>query len=202
MRVALVPAQRIAGMVGWEDHGMAVTFDTLKAATRLREQADFSEKQATALVETFADGIVDNLATREDLKNTEHVLRSDLESTEQALRSDLEALRGDLEKTEQGLRADLEKTEQGLRADLEKSEQALRADLEKSEQALRADLEKSERALRSDLQKTEQGLRADLDRNTASLRNEMHKLENRMTLRLGGVIAAGIGIIVAVDKIF
>ena len=108
---------------------MAVTFDTLKAATRLREQADFSEKQATALVETFADGIVDNLATREDLKNTE---------------------------------------------------QALRSDLEKSEQALRADL----------------------DRNTASLRNEMHKLENRMTLRLGGVIAAGIGIIVAVDKIF
>ena len=86
---------------------MAVTFDTLKAATRLREQADFSEKQATALVETFADGIVDNLATREDLKNTEHVLRT-----------------------------------------------------------------------------------------------EMHKLEHRMTLRLGGVIAAGVAIIVAFDKLF
>ena len=97
---------------------MAVTFDTLKAATRLREQADSSEKQAAALVETFADGIVENLATREDLA------------------------------------------------------------------------------------KTEQGLRADLDRNTASLRNEMHKLEHRMTLRLGTVMAAGVAVIVAFDKLF
>ena len=144
---------------------MAVTFDTLKAATRLREQADFSEKQATALVETFADGIVDNLATREDLKKTE-----------QALRADLVELRGDLEKSEQGLHADLG--------------------------ALRGDLEKSEQALRNDLEKTEQGLRADLDRNTASLRNEMHKLEHRMTLRLGTVMAAGVAVIVAFDKLF
>ena len=137
---------------------MAVTFDTLKAATRLREQADFNEKQATALVETFADGIVENLATREDLAKTE------------------QALRGDLEKSEQGLHADLG--------------------------ALRGDLEKSEQALRNDLEKTEQGLRADLDRNTASLRNEMHKLEHRMTLRLGTVMAAGVAIVVAFDKLF
>ena len=130
---------------------MAVTFDTLKAATRLREQADFNEKQAAALVETFADGIVDNLATREDLAKTE---------------------------------------------------QALRGDLEKSEQALRNDLEKTEQALRTDMAKTEQGLRADLDRNTASLRNEMHKLEHRMTLRLGTVMAAGVAVIVAFDKLF
>ena len=148
---------------------MAVTFDTLKAATRLREQADFSEKQATALVETFADGIVDNLATREDLKNTEQALRADLEKAEHGLRADLGELRSDLEKTEQGVRGDLGKTE---------------------------------RALRGDLGKTEQGLRADLDRNVASLRNEMHKLEHRMTLRLGGVIAAGVGIVVAFDKLF
>ena len=86
---------------------MAVTFDTLKAATRLREQADFSEKQAAALVETFADGIVGNLATREDLAKTEQALRGDLEKSEQALRNDLE-------KTEQALRTDMAKTEQGV----------------------------------------------------------------------------------------
>ena len=38
-------------MVRWEHNGMAVTFDTLKAPTRLRKEADFDEKQAT----TFAD---------------------------------------------------------------------------------------------------------------------------------------------------
>ena len=46
-----------------------------------------------------------------------------------------------------------------------------------------------------------QGLRGDLDRNMASLRNEMHKLEHRMTLRLGTVIAAGVAIVVAFEKI-
>ena len=46
---------------------MAVTFDTLKAATRLREQGGFSEKQATELVATFADGFVENLATKDDV---------------------------------------------------------------------------------------------------------------------------------------
>ena len=71
---------------------MAVMFDTLKAATRLRQEADFDEKQATALVAMFADGIVDNLATREDLKNTEHVLRADLKKTEQGLRAEMHKL--------------------------------------------------------------------------------------------------------------
>ena len=61
---------------------MAVMFDTLKAATRLRQEADFDEKQATALVAMFADGIVDNLATREDLKNTEQGLRAEMHKLE------------------------------------------------------------------------------------------------------------------------
>ena len=47
MRAAIVLAQRIAGMVGSEHNGMAVTFDALKAPTRLRKEADFDEKQAT-----------------------------------------------------------------------------------------------------------------------------------------------------------
>ena len=48
---------------------MAVTFDTLKAATRLREEGGFSEKQATELVATFADGFVENLATKDDVEH-------------------------------------------------------------------------------------------------------------------------------------
>ena len=87
---------------------MAVAFDTLKAATRLREEAGFDEKQATALVQTFADRGVENLATREDLAGVRGeitVLRGDLENTELALRGDMEknvaSLRGDMHKLEQ-----------------------------------------------------------------------------------------------------
>ena len=48
---------------------MAAAFDTLKAATRLREEAGFEERQATVLVELFADryGDRENLATRDDV---------------------------------------------------------------------------------------------------------------------------------------
>ena len=69
-------------------------FDTLKAATRLREEAGFDEKQATALVQTFADRGVENLATREDLAaiRGEMATREDLA----AVRGEITVLRGDL----------------------------------------------------------------------------------------------------------
>ena len=48
---------------------MVVTFDTLKAARRLQDEAGFDEKQAAVLVSTFAEGVSDNLATKADLTN-------------------------------------------------------------------------------------------------------------------------------------
>lgn len=92
---------------------MAIAFDTLKAATRLQNEAGFNEKQARVLVATFAEGIGENLATKEDMA---------------ALRSEMEVLR-------------------------------------------------------------------------EVLRGEMRQLEQRMTIRLGAMIAAAVGIIVALDKL-
>ena len=71
-------------------------FDTLKAATRLREEAGFDEKQ--------------NLATREELA---------------AVRGEITVLRGDLEKTELALRGDMEKNVASLRGDMHKLEQRM-----------------------------------------------------------------------------
>ena len=128
---------------------MAVTFDTLKAATRLREKAGFDERQATELVATFADGFVENLATKDDVEH----------------------LRGDVEKLEVSLRGDVEKLEKKV--------------------ALRTDLEKLEVSLRGDMEKTE-----------AKMVGEMSKLAQRLTVRCGGAVGAGIGILVALDKLF
>ena len=88
---------------------MAVAFDALKAATRLQNEAGFNEKQARVLVATFAEGIGENLATKEDIA---------------MLRGEMEVLRG-----------------------------------------------------------------------------QMRELEQRMTVRLGAMIAAAVGIIVAMDKL-
>ena len=128
---------------------MAVTIDTLKAAKRLREEGGFDERQATALVATFADGFVENLATKDDV-----------ERLEVSLRGDIDHLRGDMEKLEKKV-------------------------------ALRTDLEKLEVSLRGDVEKTE-----------AKMLGEMSKLAQRLTVRFGGAVGAGIGILVALDKLF
>ena len=104
---------------------MAVTFDTLKAATRLRERAGFSETQATELVATFADGFVVNLATKDDVEH----LRGDVEKLEVSLRGDIDHLRGDMEKLEASLRADM--GNMALRADLEKTEAKMMGEMSK-----------------------------------------------------------------------
>jgi hypothetical protein len=126
---------------------MAAAFDTLKAATRLREEAGFEERQATVLVELFADryGDRENLATRDDVA----AVRGEVTM----LRDDVTTLRGEMT------------------------------------------------VMRGDLEKTELTLRGDLEKNVASLRGDMHKLEQRMTTRLGAAIAAAVAIIVALDKL-
>lgn len=158
---------------------MAVAFDTLKAATRLREEAGFDERQARVLVATFAEGIGESLATKEDLGNTET-----------ALRNEIRALRKDLESTEATLRTDLENTEATLRTDLGNTETALRTDMANAEAALRKDLENTATALRKDLESTK-----------TALQGQMRELEQRMTVRLGAMIAAAMGIAVALIKL-
>ena len=101
---------------------MAVAFDTLKAATRLREEAGFEERQATVLVELFADryGDRENLATRDDVaavRGEVTMLRDDVT----VLRDDVTTLRGDLEKTELTLRGEIHK----LRGEMHKQGQLM-----------------------------------------------------------------------------
>ena len=100
---------------------MSVAFDTLRAARKLRDEGGFDERQAAILVDTFAEGMTETLATK-----------ADLEKTETALRADIETLRGDLEKTEASLRGDLEKTETALRGELK----TLRGEMRELEQRM------------------------------------------------------------------
>ena len=105
---------------------MAAAFDTLKAATRLREEAGFEERQATVLVELFADryGDRENLATRDDVaavRGEVTMLRDDVTT----LRGEMTVMRGDLEKMELTLRGDLEKNDASLRGEIHKQGQLM-----------------------------------------------------------------------------
>lgn len=71
---------------------MTVAFDTLRAARRLRDEGGFDERQAAILVDTFAEGMTEALATKADLEKTEASLRADLEKTETSLRGEMREL--------------------------------------------------------------------------------------------------------------
>ena len=126
---------------------MAAAFDTLKAATRLREEAGFEERQATVLVELFADryGDRENLATRDDvaavrgevtmLRDDVTVLRDDvtvMRNDVTVMRGEVTVMRGDLEKMELTLRGDLEKNDASLRGEIHK----LRGEMHKQGQLM------------------------------------------------------------------
>lgn len=64
-------------------------FDTLKAVRSLKN-AEFGDKQAMTLVETFQDA-QSELATKADLEKMELALRSDMEKMGLSIRADMHA---------------------------------------------------------------------------------------------------------------
>lgn len=159
-----------------------IAFDTLSAATRLRQEAGFSENQARVLVDTFAQCVDESLATKRHVKETEEALRREMQQLEASLRGDLASLRGDLEQTEASLRGDLA----SLRGDLA----SLRADFA----SLRGDLEQTEASLREEIT----AVRSNLEK---TLKTDMRALEQRMTIKLGGIVGLALGILVALEAL-
>ena len=134
--------------------GVTVAFDTLKAATRLQEEAGFDETKARVLVSTFAEGMVENLATKDDIAG---------------LRREFAGLRREFG---------------GLRREF-------------TTLATKEELA----TLRGEMKQMDASLRGEMKQMDASLRGEISKVQERLTVRLGGAIAAAVAILVAVDKL-
>ena len=84
---------------------VTVAFDTLKAATRL-QHAGFDEGKARALVSTFAEGMVENLATKQDLaplatKEEIAKLATKEEVAKLATKADIATLRTEIAKVQE-----------------------------------------------------------------------------------------------------
>lgn len=82
--------------------------------TRAFEGAGLKSADAERIATEIYDAIHDNVATKDDLKQVEAVLRADLQR-----------LRADLERVEANLRADLQRGEAGVRAEMQVIEQRL-----------------------------------------------------------------------------
>ena len=123
---------------------MTVAFDTLKAATRLQEEAGFDETTARVLVSTFAEGMVENLATKDDIAG----LRREISTL--ATREEFATLRGEMH----------------------------------------------QRCTRS-----RANLSGEMKQIEANVIGALRDFEKRLTVRLGGAIAAAVAILVGVDKL-
>ena len=151
---------------------MSVAFDTLKAAQRLNA-AGFSEDQAASLAATFAEGITENLATKDDIalvhKEME-VLGKDIKALDTRIDTSIAALDARIDTSIAAVQKDIK----ALDARIDTSIAALDARIDTSFGALDARIDTSFGAL------------------DAKIDTSIDKLRSDMTIRLGGIVLGGI----------
>jgi hypothetical protein len=153
----------------------AVLFDTLKLAKRL-EASGLTAEASAGMSEALADVLsTTSLATKADVIASEKASRADIQALEKASRADMQAL------------------EKASRADMQALEKALRADMQASETGIRADMRTMETSIRHDIQMHVATLLAEIK----GLDARMELLRRDMTVKVGGMMIAAVGIILA-----
>ena len=147
--------------------GVTVAFDTLKAATRLREEAGFDETKARVLVSTFAEGMVENLATKDDIAG----LRREIATL--ATKEELAALRGEMHEMGAGLRGEMHEMGARLHGEMQRMD----AEMHQIEATLRGEMKQMDTNLRAEIKQVDANLRGEMKRMDASLRGEISKVQ-------------------------
>ena len=78
---------------------------------------------------------------------------------------------------------------------------ATKQDVAEARSASKSDIQALGNALRSDMQAQGSELRSEMQTQGSGLRSDMQAMELRITLRMGGLIVAGVGLIIALDKL-
>ncbi|MEE8554434.1 MAG: hypothetical protein V3T00_01145 [bacterium] len=78
---------------------------------------------------------------------------------------------------------------------------ATKRDLKELETTLKRDLAELETALKRDLKELETTLRGGMKEQETSLKREMKELELRLTVRLGAIVTAAVGVVAVLVKL-
>jgi len=89
-------------------------------------------------------------------------------------------------------------SELATKTDLEVLEQSTKADFQALEQSFKADFQTLEQSTKTDIQALEQSTKTEFQ----ALRAEMRELELRITVRMGAMLFAASGLVVAILKVF
>ena len=92
-------------------------------------------------------------------------------------------------------KADLQEVDTSVRVELKRA--SIRGD---DGASIRGDMEKMETSIRGDMEKMETSLRSDMGKIETSVRTGLRDLENRMTIRMGGLMVIGIGVLLSLQR--
>ena len=161
------------------DTPATVTFDTLSAAQELRKTG-FEDRQAEAIVSTISKAMSETVATKADLELQSAVTKADIETLGAEL------------KAETGV----------LRAELKAGTEALRAEFKAATGALRTEFKAATGALRTEFKADTEALRTELKLFQQSVDSRFDALENRLILKLGGLMVTMTFLLLAIGPFY
>ena len=157
---------------------MPVAIDTLKATQRLKS-AGFSENQTKSLVATFAGGITENLATKDDIA----LVRKEME----VLGKDIGALDTKIDTSIAAVQKDIK----ALDTKMDTSIAALDTKTDTSFAALDTKIDTSIAAVQKDIKALDTKIDTSFVALDAKIDTSINNLRGDMTIRLGGIVLAG-----------
>ena len=117
---------------------MPVAFDTLKAAQRL-SAVGFSEEQAATIAATFAEGITENLATKDDVA----LLQKDIKALNSKIDNSVAALNSKIDNSGAALNSKIDNSVAALNSKIDNSGAALNSKIDNSGAALNSKIDNS-----------------------------------------------------------
>lgn len=164
----------------------AVPFDTLKMADKL-ENAGFSAQQAAGVTGAVVDALLESdLATKGDVERSGAALQAELA----VIRTDMMAIRAEL-------KADITQVRTELKADIAQVRTELKADIAHFRTELEGDMAAFRAEVKGDMGTFQAELRADMGRFRSEQRGAIELLRRDMTIRLGTMMVAGFGVMLA-----
>jgi|GEM_PF-1508877 len=131
---------------------------------------------------------------RTEFKSDIALVRKDMGVLRTELKSDLHELRIELKSDIALVRKDMDVLRTELKSDLRE----LRTEFKNDVAVLRKDMDGLRTELKSDLHE----LRTEFKNDVAVLRKDVDALENRLVVKLGGIVAVAIGAVVALLRLF
>jgi len=98
-------------------------------------------------------------------------------------------------------RTELQSTENALRGEIQAVEKALRDEIQSVETALRGEIQAVEKGLRGEIQVVEKNVKTDIKNLDHNIRQELLLLEQRMVIKLGGMMVLSLGLLTTLVKL-